>query len=84
MQQMPNFRELAEIPVYRGLDPRGSDPKLAHSIAAFTRALTDPILLWICCPYPNGIVFENDPVWIRSQKGPCKRVGRIQTCTDSK
>ena len=25
--------------------------------------------IWICYPYPNGIAFESDPVWIRSQKG---------------
>ena len=25
--------------------------------------------IWICYPYPNGITFEGDPVWIRSQKG---------------
>ena len=24
--------------------------------------------IWICYPYPNGITFEGDPVWIRSQK----------------
>ena len=25
--------------------------------------------IWICYPYPNGITFKGDPVWIRSQKG---------------
>ena len=25
--------------------------------------------IWISYPYPNGITFESDPVWIRSQKG---------------
>ena len=25
--------------------------------------------IWICYPYPNGITFEGDPVWIRSQEG---------------
>ena len=24
--------------------------------------------IWICYPYPYGITFESDPVWIRSQK----------------
>ena len=42
--------------------------------------------IWICYPYPNGITFEGDPVWIRSQKVSCKRVqarregGRVALC----
>ena len=41
--------------------------KLAHLIAAFTPHESDSI--WIRYPYPNGIAFESDPIWILSHYG---------------
>ena len=45
-----------------------SMPKALLTICVYTVPDgSEPI--WICYPYPNGIAFKSDPVWIRSQKG---------------
>ena len=42
--------------------------------------------IWICYPYPNGITFEHDPVWLDPMPNKSRVNGweRIQTGTDRK
>ena len=42
------------------------------------------VYFWICYPNTFGFAFKSGYFWIRTLSIPCKRVDRIQKCTDRK